>query len=99
MSKIRIKSGVRIRDVAEAAGVSKTTVSLVANGLADKVGICLATCQRVEAVIRQLSYVPSSAARGMATGHAASPPATPAPVVAPKIPLPSDRMGLRGSSP
>jgi transcriptional regulator with XRE-family HTH domain len=37
MSKLRIKQGVRIRDVAAAAGVSKTTVSLIVNGRADQV--------------------------------------------------------------
>ena len=62
MSQIRIKTGARIRDVADVAGVSKTTVSLVAKGRAEQVGICLETRERVEAVIRQLGYVPSSAA-------------------------------------
>ncbi len=71
MSKLRIKQGVRIRDVAAAAGVSKTTVSLIVNGRADQVGISLATRQRVTALVRQMGYVPSSAAREMATGHVA----------------------------
>jgi LacI family transcriptional regulator len=71
MSKFRIKQGVRIRDVAAAAGVSKTTVSLIVNGRADQVGISLATRQRVTDVVRQMGYVPSSAAREMATGPVA----------------------------
>jgi hypothetical protein len=69
MSKLRIKQGVRIRDVAAAAGVSRTTVSLIVNGRADQVGISLATRQRVSALVSQMGYVPSSAAREMATGH------------------------------
>ncbi len=69
MRKIRIKSGARIRDVADVAGIFKTTVLLVANGRAEQVGICLESRQRVEAVIRQLGYMPSSAALEMATGR------------------------------
>ncbi|MEI6788583.1 MAG: LacI family DNA-binding transcriptional regulator [bacterium] len=71
MSKLQIKQGVRIRDVAAAAGVSKTTVSLIVNGRADQVGISLATRQRVTDLVRQMGYVPSSAAREMATGQVA----------------------------
>ena len=57
--------------MAAAAGVSKTTVSLIVNGRADQVGISLATRQRVTSLVRQMGYVPSSAAREMATGQVA----------------------------
>ena len=69
MTKKRIKGGVRLRDVASAAGVSSTTASLVANGRAEKYGICPATRERVLAAIRQLGYSPSLAALDMAAGR------------------------------
>ena len=52
-----------INDVAEAAGVSKRTVSRVINK-SDKVNA--KTRLRVEAVIRQLNFAPSRQARGLA---------------------------------
>jgi len=95
MNKTRIKSGTRLRDVAEAAGVSMATVSAVVNGHADQYGIALATRQRVEELIRQMDYTPSIAARDMAAGRnpllglaiAANAPATDQLIAAIQIPL------------
>ena len=57
---------VTINDVAARAGVSKKTVSHVANGLG---GVSAATRQRVEAAIAELGYVASPQARAFAAGH------------------------------
>lgn len=46
-------------DVARAAGVSRTVVSLVLNGKADRYGIAKATQERVRAAIRRTGYVPN----------------------------------------
>jgi LacI family transcriptional regulator, sucrose operon repressor len=69
MARKRIKGGARLRDVAAAAGVSKTTASLILNGKAERYGICPATRARVEAAIRQTGYVPSQAALDMSAGR------------------------------
>ena len=52
-------------DVARAAGVSRTVVSLVVNGKADKYGIAKETQERVRAVVRQTGYVPNMFIRDM----------------------------------
>ena len=57
---------VTIRDVATKAGVSVTTVSRVLNGKDD---ISEATTQKVLAVIEELGYASSLAARGMRAGR------------------------------
>ena len=57
---------VGIREVAEAAGVSITTVSHAMNG---KGRLPEATRARVQHVARRLSYRPSSAARNLVTGR------------------------------
>jgi len=56
------KTTVTIRDVAEAAGVSVTTVSRVLN---DKGDVAPETHRRVQQVIDELGYISSLAARGM----------------------------------
>lgn len=53
---------VTIKDVAQTAGVSTQTVSRVVNNFS---GISKKTRQRVEAVVEQLSYHPSSLARSL----------------------------------
>ncbi len=58
----RNKASVTIRDVAEAAGVSVSTVSRVLN---DKDDVAPETYQKVRAVIEELSYTSSLAARGI----------------------------------
>lgn len=60
-------SGVRISDVARAAGVSAMTVSRVVTG---RGAVNAETRKRVEAAVRQLGYVPNAAARKLATGQA-----------------------------
>jgi LacI family transcriptional regulator len=59
--KVR-KHAIRIQDVAQAAGVSVSTVSRVLNG---KVDVAQDTQDRIEAVIERLGYTSSLAARSM----------------------------------
>jgi DNA-binding LacI/PurR family transcriptional regulator len=63
MPKRRVTS----KDVAEAAGVSQTTVSFVLNDVKDA-NISAATQQRVWEAARQLGYVPDVSARSLAQG-------------------------------
>ncbi|MGY2744348.1 LacI family DNA-binding transcriptional regulator [Arthrobacter sp. UYCu723] len=59
-----------IRDVAEAAGVSLTTVSYVLSGrLGGTTRISQPTQDRVHSAARELGYVPNRAARGMRRGR------------------------------
>ena len=59
-----------IRDVAEAAGVSLTTVSYVLSGRSGgTTRISQPTQDRVHAAARELGYVPNRAARGMRRGR------------------------------
>ena len=60
---------VTIPDIAYAAGVSSTTVSLVINGKAARYRISEATRSRVEAVIAQSGYQPNRMARNMKLGR------------------------------
>ena len=52
-------------DVARAAGVSRTVVSLVINGRADKYGIARKTREKVLAAVSQLGYTPNMIIRDM----------------------------------
>jgi len=58
----RIKASVTIRDVAEAAGVSVSTVSRVLN---NKVDVAPETLRTVQSVIREMGYTSSLAARSL----------------------------------
>ena len=69
MTNKRIKTGVRLRDVATAASVSSATVSAIVNGRAQQYGICQATQEKVQVLIRQMGYSPSLAALDMAAGR------------------------------
>lgn len=57
-----------LRDVAEKAGVSLTTVSLVANGKAKENRITEVTVQRVQAAMNELHYAPNHSARMLRSG-------------------------------
>jgi len=67
---VRHGSKPTIRDVAEAAGVSLTTVSYVLSGRpGGNTRISQPTQDRVHAAARELGYVPNRAARGMRRGR------------------------------
>ena len=55
-------------DVARAAGVAPSTVSLVLNGRGPEVKIAPATIQRVQDAARELNYIPNAAARSLRRG-------------------------------
>ena len=55
-------------DVARAAGVAPSTVSLVLNGRGPEVKIAPATIQRVQDAARDLNYIPNAAARSLRRG-------------------------------
>lgn len=58
---------ITIKDVANEAGVSVTTVSFVLNGKAD--GVPTATRERIVAVAKKLRYTPNYTARSLVTGR------------------------------
>ncbi len=60
---------VTMRQIAETAGVSRTTVSFVLNNVPG-INISDETRQRILETARQLSYIPDSAARSLASGRA-----------------------------
>ncbi|MGP9538367.1 LacI family DNA-binding transcriptional regulator [Brachybacterium sp. AOP43-C2-M15] len=60
---------VRQRDIAQAAGVSQATVSLVVSGRASEGGVSAATQARIRAAMEELGYVPDSAARSLRGGR------------------------------
>lgn len=64
----RTQRKVTIRDVAKAAGVSKSTVSLV---LQDSPKVAARTRERVWEALDRLGYVPNAAARNLAQGRTA----------------------------
>jgi DNA-binding LacI/PurR family transcriptional regulator len=67
---VRSMSGPTIRDVAERAGVSLTTVSYVLSGRSGgTTRISRPTQERVMAAVDDLGYVPNQAARGMRRGR------------------------------
>ena len=67
---MRSMSGPTIRDVAERAGVSLTTVSYVLSGRSGgTTRISRSTQDRVMAAVGDLGYVPNQAARGMRRGR------------------------------
>lgn len=59
---------VSLSDIAKAAGVSKTTGSMVLNGRARENGISDATCERVWKIAKELKYKPNLMARGLRLG-------------------------------
>jgi LacI family transcriptional regulator len=62
----RTRAAITIRDVAEAAGVSVSTVSRVLN---DKDDVAPETYEKVQGVIQQMGYTSSLAARSMRSRH------------------------------
>ena len=57
------KSKVTIKDIAEMAGTSKTTVSFYLNGKTEKMSE--ETKQKIEQVIKETNYRPSIVARSL----------------------------------
>ena len=62
-----------IRDIAELAGVSPTTVSFVLNGKAKEKKISAQTCARIEQAMNQLGYVPNLSARRLRSNDESKP--------------------------
>ena len=60
-----VKSGPNSYDVARDAGVSRTVVSLVVNGKADRYGIARETQECVRAAVRKTGYTPNMIIRDM----------------------------------
>ena len=72
--EIHMQQGLRVRKVtiaqiAAAAQVSKSTVSLILNGKENAVPLSEATRERVLDTARQLGYRPNAAAKALATGR------------------------------
>ena len=57
------ESTVQIKQIAEAAGFSQSTVSIVLNGRCDEMRISQATQQRITSVAREMNYQPNIYAR------------------------------------
>ena len=57
------ESTVQIKQIAEAAGFSQSTVSIVLNGRGDEMRISQATQQRITSVAREMNYQPNIYAR------------------------------------
>src|SRR5262245_1849889 len=60
-----VRRAVTSRDVAEAAGVSQATVSLVLNGASGNIRVSAVTRERVLAAAAALGYAPNHAARSL----------------------------------
>ncbi|MBK9291818.1 MAG: LacI family DNA-binding transcriptional regulator [Bacteroidetes bacterium] len=64
-----MKKKITLTEVAASLGISKTVVSLVVNGKAEKHGISRETRRRVEEKIKEFNYTPNQLARGFRTGR------------------------------
>ena len=62
------KQAIQIREIANVAGVSSSTVSVVLNGHGDKLRIAKATQQRVREIAEQMNYTPNIAAKRLRSG-------------------------------
>jgi len=60
---------VRQRDIAQAAGVSQASVSLVVSGRAADGGVSAGTQERIRRAMSELGYVPDAAARSLRGGR------------------------------
>ncbi|MFA7230956.1 MAG: LacI family DNA-binding transcriptional regulator [Victivallaceae bacterium] len=61
------KQKVKLKDIAERAGVSLTSASMFLNGKAKRYNISDAACERVRQAIEDLNYVPNIHARAIAS--------------------------------
>ncbi|MEI8138750.1 MAG: helix-turn-helix domain-containing protein [bacterium] len=64
-----MSSGILISDIAKAAGVADSTVSLVLNGKGDRVRISVDTQARIRNLASQMGYQPHQLARDIALGR------------------------------
>ncbi|MFA6717253.1 MAG: LacI family DNA-binding transcriptional regulator [Victivallaceae bacterium] len=60
-------SRVRLKDIAERAGVSLTAASMFINGKAKKFHLADTTCERIRKAVSELGYVPNIHARAIAS--------------------------------
>ena len=58
-----------IKDIAQKANVSITTVSFILNGKAEKMRISLAVIEKVQAIIKEMGFTPNQVARSLRTGN------------------------------
>lgn len=78
---------VTIKDIAKAASVSPGTVSFVLNGTHEKRRISAATVSKVQAIAREMGYMPNIAARNLRAGGSASRPIVLAIITSAESPL------------
>lgn len=64
-----MKKALSIKDIAEAAGVSITTVSFILNGKAKEKAISQKVIQKVEQIIEECGYQPNPLAQSLRTGN------------------------------
>ena len=58
-----------IKDIANRANVSITTVSFILNGKAEQMRISLPVTEKVQAIIKELGFTPNQVARSLRTGN------------------------------
>lgn len=58
-----------IKDIANKANVSITTVSFILNGKAEKMRISQAVIEKVQAIIKEIGFTPNQVARSLRTGN------------------------------
>ncbi len=63
---------IKLKDIAEEAGVTQTTVSYVLSGKAEKNHISRETCDKVRSIAKSLGYKTDDIARAMAKGKAST---------------------------
>lgn len=66
-------SGIKIKEIAEAAGVSSGTVSIVLNGRGDELRISKKTQEKIRRLAQEMNYTPNMSARRLRTSACSSP--------------------------
>lgn len=66
---MRKKRDITLRDIADLAKVSPTTVSMILNGKAQENHIPNSTCEKIMQIVREKNYVPNIHARAISRGR------------------------------